>query len=111
MNIDEAIKLLNSIVKVNRHLLQGIENQTINQNEIQAIETLINKYNKERENINKVLGLIFEYGQIDGDHHKAWVIDQIVRALTEDDYDKWVESYEYDEETGNEYEWDIGIAP
>lgn len=45
MNIDEAIKLLNSIVKVNRHLLQGIENQTINQNEIQAIETLINEYN------------------------------------------------------------------
>ncbi len=45
MNIDEAIELLNSIVKVNRHLLQGIENQTISQNEIQAIETIVNEYN------------------------------------------------------------------
>ena len=44
MNIDEAIELLNSIVKVNKHLLQGIENQTINQDEIQAIETIINEY-------------------------------------------------------------------
>lgn len=45
MGIDEAIELLNSIVKVNRHFLQGIENQTISQNEIQAIETIINEYN------------------------------------------------------------------
>lgn len=45
MNINEAIELLNSIVKVNRHLLQGIENQTINQNEIQAIEIIISEYN------------------------------------------------------------------
>jgi hypothetical protein len=30
------------------------------------------------------------HGGTDGDHHKAWVIDQMVRALTGDGYDKFV---------------------
>lgn len=67
--------------------------------------------NKEKEKNNNILGLVFECGQIDGEHHKTWVIDQIVRILTENDYDKWVQHYEYDEATGEEYTWDIGIAP
>ena len=29
------------------------------------------------------LELAVKYGGIDGEHHKAWVIDQIVRALTD----------------------------
>ena len=66
---------------------------------------------KEKEKNNNVLGLIFEYGQTDGEHHKAWVIDQIVRIITENDYDKWVQHYEYDEETDEDYFWDVGIAP
>lgn len=68
-------------------------------------------YFKEKEKNNNVLGLIFEYGQTDGEHHKAWVIDQIVRIITENNYDKWVQHYEYDEETDEDYFWDVGIAP
>jgi len=68
-------------------------------------------YNKEKEKNNNILGLIFQYGQIDGEHHKTWVIDQIVRILTGNDYDKWVQHYEYDEATGEDYTWDKGIAP
>ena len=49
----------------------------------------------------------FEYGQIDGAHHKAWVIDQMVRALTSTRYESWVKAYCND----GEYEWDEGIAP
>jgi hypothetical protein len=33
--------------------------------------------------IKKALELATIYGQIEGAHHKAWVIDQMVRALTE----------------------------
>ena len=65
------------------------------------------------EKIQKALDIAFQYGQIDGDHHKAWVIDQMVRVLLGDigSYAKWIKDYEYDEETGDEYEWEAGIAP
>lgn len=36
--------------------------------------------------VQEALDLAWSYGQIDGDHHRLWVIDQMVRALT-DDYD------------------------
>jgi hypothetical protein len=62
---------------------------------------------------------------IDGDHHKQWTIDGMVRALTGDGYDAWVQAWEH---CGNEkcdyhndvdntvdcdqgYSWDEGIAP
>jgi len=32
--------------------------------------------------INEALAIASDYGQTDGDHHKTWCIDQIVRALT-----------------------------
>lgn len=38
--------------------------------------------------------LIEDYGSIDGGHHKAWVIDQIARALMDERYDKWVAQME-----------------
>lgn len=54
------------------------------------------------------LAIIEQYGQIDGAHHKAWVIDQVVRALQGDDkhYAKFIRTYERDG-----YTWDEGIAP
>lgn len=62
------------------------------------------------ERIKNALSYAWSYGQIDGDHHKMWVIDQMVRALLEEEYDKWVEAYEAPD--GEDYwEWDIGIAP
>jgi len=75
------------------------------------------------------------YSQIDGAHHKAWSIDQMVRALTgcpiereeTKDYNGVPYSYEYqgesdeyktfikeacDGEDGPDtYDWDTGIAP
>lgn len=37
---------------------------------------------KETQPIEQALEIIFRWGGIDGDHHRAWVIDQVVRALT-----------------------------
>lgn len=42
------------------------------------------------------------YGTIDGDHHRTWVIDQMVRALVGKDYPHWLEKHEG---------WEPGIAP
>lgn len=55
------------------------------------------------------LAVAFDYGQIDGAHHKAWVIDQMVRKLLGSDeaYQEWVATYCGDDE----YEWDTGVAP
>ena len=67
---------------------------------------------KRNEAIRKALELAWQYGQIDGDHHKTWVIDQMVRALcgSDEEYNKWVEAYETPD--GQDYyEWDTGIAP
>jgi hypothetical protein len=79
--------------------------------------------------IAKALSYAAEYGTTDGDHHKMWVIDQMVRALTgcpvvmKTGADYRGEPYEYEaqgespdyeaftlDEDGN-YAWDEGIAP
>jgi hypothetical protein len=46
-------------------------------------------------------------GGVSGDHHKAWVIDQMVRALAGDRYDAIVKAACND----GEYDWDVGVAP
>lgn len=65
---------------------------------------------KQRDNykskVENTLGIAFEYGQIDGSHHRVWCIDQMVRELA-DDYDNFIQEYEED----GEYKWDIGIHP
>jgi hypothetical protein len=55
----------------------------------------------------KILDLLNSFGQIDGAHHKAWVIDQIARIILAERYIYWIAQYR---ENG-EYEWDCGIAP
>lgn len=62
------------------------------------------------ERIKKALRYAWSYGQIDGDHHKMWVIDQMVRALLGEKYEQWVKTYETPD--GEDYwEWNVGIAP
>lgn len=63
--------------------------------------------------IKKALEIAWSYGQIDGSHHKMWVIDQMVRALcgSEKEYVKWIETYEEMLDDGNYYVWDKGVAP
>lgn len=95
-------------------------------------------HNAELEkSVEDALGLAMSYGGTDGDHHKTWVIDQMVRALTgcpivtrnsrflnaqgeHYDYEGYGESTEYvafvaDAKNGEDgpdtYEWDEGIAP
>jgi hypothetical protein len=61
--------------------------------------------------IEAALRLAREYGGIDGAHHKAWVIDQMVRALTGDNYERFVADARAGEDGPNTYAWDVGIAP
>ena len=65
-SIEEDIKILKSIIKINNDYLKGVENQTINQKEIKALEHILRNYkrllkeNKELRESNKKL---YEIGQ------------------------------------------------
>jgi len=85
--------------------------------------------------IEEALDMARQYGGTDGAHHKAWVIDQMVRALTgcpmvektakdpagktytyEDrgesqEYRDWVTGTKDGEDGPETYYWDEGIAP
>lgn len=58
------------------------------------------------------LELIAEYGTVDGDSHKQWLLDQVVRILAGDGYEEWIRSLSDGlEEDDAPIEWDEGIAP
>lgn len=59
----------------------------------------------------RAIELAVRYGQIDGDHHKAWVIDQMVRILAGEAYPKIVAEACAGEDGPDTYGWDVGIAP
>jgi len=73
--------------------------------------------------IKKAIDFAVRFGGIDGAHHKDWVIDQMVRALTgckQNESDELEASDEYNElvkdacngkDGPNTYTWEEGIAP
>lgn len=62
-----------------------------------------------RTRVEEAIAFGFDYGQIDGSHHKTWVIDQMLRILAADDYGRLVHAYE--EPDGEDtYTWDTGIV-
>ena len=43
---------------------------------------------------------------------KSWVIDQLVRKLTEDEYQEWVDRFEYDDDDPSNINiWETGEEP
>ena len=66
---------------------------------------------KDNEKIEKALDIGVKYGGVDGSHHKAWVIDQMIRLLAGDEYDDLVARSKAGEDGPNTYDWDCGIAP
>lgn len=65
----------------------------------------------DNQRISAALNIATRYGQIDGEHHKSWVIDQMCRELLGDKYAAWVADHNRGEDGDNTYVWEIGIAP
>lgn len=62
--------------------------------------------------MKNAMDVITSYGNIDGAHHKDWVIDQVARHLLGDKYDAWVISLRGDLVDGEyEYEYEEGTPP
>jgi len=66
---------------------------------------------EQQTKIDGALEIAVKYGGIDGDHHKAWVIDQMVRALTGERYAAFVATAKQGEDGPETYSWNVGIAP
>jgi hypothetical protein len=86
------------------------------------------------ERIQKALDIAHSAGH-DGEHHKMWVVDQMIRALTgcpmvegsaidaygrpytfeeqgeSDEYREWVREQKDGEDGPDTYAWDTGVAP
>ena len=71
----------------------------------------VTRYVRAEPTVEKALEIATRYGQIDGAHHKAWTIDQMVRALTGEGYDDFVKEHCTGEDGPATYAWDEGIAP
>ncbi len=65
----------------------------------------------ETPGIIKALEIAFCYGGIADAHHKAWIIDQMVRALTGDQYEAFVANRKAGDSGPDTYVWDEGITP
>lgn len=88
------------------------------------------------ERIQKALNVAISYGTTDGDHHKMWVIDQMIRELTgcptlkttvvgmhvsksydyeylgeSEAYKEFVRSFEDGQDVLETYSWDEGCPP
>lgn len=65
----------------------------------------------ESERIREAIEIAVRYGGIDGEHHKSWVIDQMVRILAGDDYARIVAEAKDGDDGPDTYDWDEGVAP
>jgi hypothetical protein len=59
-----------------------------------------------QERIDAAMAVIVDFGDIDGAHHKQWVIDNIARCLLDHEYEAWVDAM-----SESDMPWDEGIAP
>lgn len=67
--------------------------------------------NENSKRIMDALEIAVKYSQTDGSHHKAWVIDQMIRALTGENYDIFIKEYREGEDGPETYDWDKGTPP
>ena len=71
-----------------------------------------------KEKIQRAIDMAVQFGGIDGAHHKAWVIDQMVRRLTgcvghdeTEEYQALVLDACNGADGPETYSWDVGIPP
>lgn len=60
------------------------------------------------ERVETAVRTLYEYDWVDGDHHKAWVLDQVMRNLLGSQYEGFVR--DYNRAVGYS-DWETGIAP
>ena len=64
-----------------------------------------------KECINNAIAIALQSGQTDGEHHKLYVIDQMLRYLAGDNYEELIKNYCNGEDGPNTYSWETGTCP
>jgi hypothetical protein len=65
-----------------------------------------------RQRIAAAVDLIERCGWIEGEHHRQWLLDQVLRALLAEGYDAWVAAYNAPDADGEAgLPWEVGIPP
>ena len=89
-SIEEDVKILESIIKINNDYLKGVENQTINQKEIKALEHILSDYKrvlqeneKYKEFFDLMLRLDSDYFMNCGDEGTIKLVDEILKLESE----------------------------
>lgn len=102
---------------------------------LQLNSSLLKVREPSREAVKRISNALQSVWKVDGDHHKQWVIDQMVRHLTgcpmidkkgvdhrgneytyqtlgeSEEYLQWVRAYCDGEDGPETYEWDEGTPP
>ena len=71
-----------------------------------AADMNVRALNELRGRVKRALETAWHAGQIEGDHHKAWVIDQMVHHLLDVGYDAFVAEYQKEG-----HSWSKGTPP
>jgi hypothetical protein len=108
---DEALAIILRDMAVRQRTLLNLGSADDLDEAADALDRLRLSLTASEKRIETALDTAIRYGQIDGSHHKTWVIDQVVRALLGDKYDATIAESNAGEDGPNTYEWDTGIAP
>ena len=76
-----------------------------------VVETVFILRMTNEDKIKAAIQLAVRHGGHDGEDHKTWVIDQMVRVLAGNDYERIVAEACDGEDGPDTYDWDIGVAP
>ena len=61
---------------------------------------ILDSYGDCADRINKALSFALQHGRIEGDREKGWVIDQIIRELAGNEYDRVISGLDSDSAKG-----------
>lgn len=89
----------------------AIESYLENENRIASMIPGCHNATRLEHRVMEALELIERYGTIDGDHHKQWVIDQIARKLTGDNYELFRAGFVEKDEDELYDAWEEGCPP
>jgi len=64
-----------------------------------------------RSNGAQILELLHLHGQLPGSGEQQWLVDQILRRLTGDSYEEFIEAWSLDEDFGMSFDWSAGTPP
>jgi len=64
-----------------------------------------------RSNGAQILELLHLHGQLPGSGEQQWLVDQILRRLTGDSYEEFIEAWSVDEDFGMSFDWSSGTPP